>query len=449
MSWDADEWLHHWVGRRTWVLARRFRATWRRRAATASGAVALGLIALMFAKNADDAQRIFTALVERAPYAPLLATPLVFAGIAWATKRWVPEAKGSGIPQVIAAAKGPMTGGKAALTSLRTAGFKYLFTLAALLVGGAVGREGPTVQISAAVMQALHRLFHVPRSAAMVIAGGAAGVSAAFNTPLAGVAFAIEELASAYEQRLAVLAMGAVMISGLVSLGIAGDYLYFGAMRDTISLASSLALCPIAGVVGGLLGGLFSRVLLRFGASPLPAIAWLRARPVAWAAGCGFLVAALGVITSGATWGTGYAGAKAIIEGAQPQTLWFGPGKIAVTLLTALSGIPGGIFAPSLAAGAGIGALIAPLFPHEPRGAVALLGMIGYFVGVVRSPLTAVLIIAEMTDSRAMILPLVATAIIADGVSSLVSREKLYHGLSKGFRGGVSRPAVAGPKREH
>ena len=282
-------------------------------------------------------------------------------------------------------------------------------------------------------MQATHRLFRIDLSAAVLIAGGAAGVSAAFNTPLAGVAFAIEELASAFEQRLALLAMAAVMISGLVSLGLAGDYLYFGAMHNVLSWRSALVICPAAGVVGGLAGGLFSLTLLNFGASPWRTLVWVRRHFVAYAGVCGLLVAIVGYQSGGLTWGTGYATAKAIVEGT-PQPIWFGPEKIAVTLVTALSGVPGGIFAPSLSAGAGIGDWLALLFPGEPLGSVAILGMIGYFVGVVRSPLTAVLIVSEMTDSRAMILPLVATAVIADGVSALVCRERLYHGLSKSFR---------------
>ena len=115
----------------------------------------------------------------------------------------------------------------------------------------------------------------------------------------------------------------------------------------------------------------------------------------------------------------------------QAQPVWFGPAKFLATLATTLSGTPGGIFAPSLAAGAGFGGLVAALFPDQPLGAVVLLGMIGYFVGVVRSPLTAVLIISEMTDSRAMVLPLLATAIIADGVSAFVCKDRLYHSLSQ------------------
>jgi H+/Cl- antiporter ClcA len=83
--------------------------------------------------------------------------------------------------------------------------------------------------------------------------------------------------------------------------------------------------------------------------------------------------------------------------------------------------------------GAGIGHLVAAAFPNDPGGAVVTLGMVAYFVGVVRAPLTAVIIISEATASRGMILPLFATALIADGVSSVISRERLYHGLSRGF----------------
>ena len=422
-----------WVGHRNRLRARRFGATFTRRFATTSGAIALGLVALMFARNADDAQRLFAWAVARWPLAPLFVTPVAMALIVFITRTYAPESRGSGIPQIIAGAHNPDSPAQAPLTSLRTAGFKYVLTLASLLVGGSVGREGPTVQISAAIMKATHKLLGVELTSAVIIAGGAAGVSAAFNTPLAGVAFAIEELASAYEQRLAVLVMGAVMISGLVSLGLAGDYLYFGEMHQMIALKSALVLCPIAGVFGGVCGGLFSRAILTFGATKRRPVAYIRKHPIVWAGACGLLIAAFGVLSRGQTWGTGYEAAKSIIE-AHGQPLWFGPAKLVVTLLTTLSGAPGGIFAPSLSTGAGLGAILASWFPSEPVGAVVLLGMIGYFVGVIRSPLTAVLIISEMTDSRAMILPLVATAIIADGVSALVCRERLYHGLAKAFR---------------
>ncbi|WP_448663260.1 chloride channel protein [Sphingomonas sp. CJ20] len=403
----------------------------RRRIATGVGAVLLGLVALAFAALGDQAQRAFAALVARWPYAPLLLTPALFAGVAWVTRRWFAPARGSGIPQVIAASRDPAAAARGPLVALRTAAAKFGLTLVMLAAGGSVGREGPTVQISAAIMVAVHRVLRVPISAGVYIAGGAAGVSAAFNTPLAGVAFAIEELASAYEQRVAVLVMAAVMIAGFVSLGIAGDYVYFGAMRQTLALGATLAIVPVVGIVGGLAGGMFARGVLGFGKAQHPWLVALRARPVRLALLCGAIVAVVGVAT-GSTWGTGYDTTRDLVE-AQGGSLWFGPAKLVATIATTLSGTPGGIFAPSLAVGAGIGNLVSALFDGAPAGAIVVLGMAAYFTGVVRAPLTGVIIISETTASRGLILPLFATALIADTVSAMVCRERLYHGLSAAF----------------
>ena len=407
-------------------------SVFRRRIATGAGAVLLGLLAIAFAKLGDLAQHLFHQFSTAWPYGALLLTPAIFAGTVYLTKRWASEARGSGIPQVIAASRNPAREALGPLVSLKTGVLKLVMTVLILGAGGSVGREGPTVQVSAAIMVAVHRLLRVPITAGVLIAGGAAGVAAAFNTPLAGVAFAIEELASAYEQKVAVLVMAAVMIAGLVSLGVSGDYIYFGAMHQTLDLRAVLLVAPIAGVAGGLTGGLFSRALLGFSAPGRPWIRSLKQRPVIVAAVCGLIVAVLGITSAGATWGTGYETTRHLVEshGGSP---WFGPAKFLATLATALSGAPGGIFAPSLSVGAGLGDLLADLFPDDPKGAIVLLGMIGYFVGVVRAPLTAVIIITETTASRGMIVPLFATALIADLVSALVCRERLYHGLARPF----------------
>ncbi|WP_421760957.1 chloride channel protein [Devosia sp.] len=405
--------------------------TFRRRVATLTGAILIGLVALAFAYMADAAQRAFAGFAVSFSWTTLFLTPCGFAALVWLTRRCAPDARGSGIPQVIGAAQfhqpelSPML-------SLKTAAFKLVMTIAGLLLGASSGREGPTVQISAALMTAVHRLFGVPLSAAVVIAGGAAGVSAAFNTPLAGIAFAVEELASAYEQRLTLLVMAAVMIAGLVSLGLAGDYVYFGAQHETLSIQSGLLVIPIVAVIGGIGGALFSRVVLFVATGTAKILGPVRRHPVLFAASCGVIVAIIGIAT-GSTWGTGYEPARTLIEGAS-QPIWFAPSKFLATLATAISGIPGGIFAPSLSVGAGLGGLLAPLFGGMPPGAIALIGMTAYFVGVVRAPLTSVIIIMEMTDSHAMLLALFATALIAEGVAAIVCKERLYHGLSKSFR---------------
>jgi H+/Cl- antiporter ClcA len=415
------------------ILARRHGPTapiWRKRAAILTGAIALGLVALLFAKLADEANDLFLRFYHLAKWSALIVTPAMFAGLVWITRRVAPDARGSGIPQIMAARFDP-NGAMRSLASAKTATVKFFVTLAALLAGASVGREGPTVQISATIMAYAHRLFRVPVRASVMVAGGAAGVAAAFNTPLAGVTFAIEELAAAYEQRMTLLVMTAVLISGMVSLGLAGDYVYFGAMTDTLPFGRALLVVPVAGVIGGLTGGVFSRLMLDFSISTWPPLLWVRARPVRTAAVMGLLVAAIGCAT-GLTWGTSYEPARLIITGHDAPS-WFGPAKFVATLATAVSGLPGGIFAPSLATGAGLGDLLRALFPASAAGPVVLLGMIGYFTGVVRAPLTAVVIISEATASHGLLLPLLATALIADSVAGLVCPERLYHGLSKAF----------------
>ncbi len=405
---------------------------WRRRLATLIGALMVGLIALFFAEAGDYAQEAFTRMGHSNPYLPLLVTPAIFAVVAWLTGKVALEARGSGIPQVIAAAYDPDGNEEKRLISLRAAAAKLVLTVAALFGGAPVGREGPTVQLGAAIMMASHKLLRVRVTPGVLIAGGAAGVAAAFNTPLAGIAFAIEELAVAYEQRVAILAMGAVMIAGLTAQSLAGDYIYFGQVDAGLDVSTVLIAAPLAGIFGGMAGGLFSRLFLMLRGPGGRWTSLLRKRPVLTSMLCGLVVAIIGFATSGATWGTGYEPTKEMLAGGDGE-MWFGPAKLVATLATSASAIPGGIFAPSLSVGAGFGQLLTPFFDPEQAGAIVLLGMVGYFVGVVRAPLTAVIILAETTSSTSMILPLFATALIADWAGSKVCSERLYHALAVAF----------------
>lgn len=422
-----------WTIRRARALLRSRGPTslmFRRRVAVVAGAVAIGVIAVLFAAAADTAGEWFERFSRSWCRITLVTTPLGFMALVWLTRRVAPAARGSGIPQVIAARTLPDLG-VATLLTMRTAIVKVGLTLVAILTGASVGREGPTVQLAAATMALSHRWLRVPMRASVVIASGAAGVAAAFNTPLAGILFAIEELAAAYEQRVTLLVLSLIVIAGMVAQSLVGDYVYFGAIGATIPLTSAVLIAPVAGIVGGAAGGLFSRLTLAVALADHPVSRFARRRPLAFAGSCGLVVAVLGVVT-GLTWGTGYTAAHAMIVGIDAP-LWFGPAKFASTLATAVAGLPGGIFAPSLAVGAGVGNLLRAAFPDGPASAIVILGMVAYFAGVVRAPLTAVIILAETTGSRGLMLPMFASAFVADWASTQVCREKLYHGLSRTF----------------
>ncbi|WP_309141158.1 chloride channel protein [Novosphingobium sp. G106] len=144
---------------------------------------------------------------------------------------------------------------------------------------------------------------------------------------------------------------------------------------------------------GGVIRALFAKTMLVAGTSTWRPLTWLRAHPLLRAGLCGCIVAGLGM-TTGLAWGTGYQTGNAVIAG-MGVPAWFGAAKFLSTLATAISGVPGGIFAPSLSVGAGLGDMRRSVFPDYPPGAIVLLGMVAYFTGVVRAPLTAVIIISE------------------------------------------------------
>lgn len=423
-----------WTPKRVRALVRHTGPTsliFRRRLALIGGAVIVGLVALLFAWAADKSGEAFGQVVAQWPLAPLVVSPAGFGLIVWVTRRFAPNAAGSGIPQVIAATRGT-SGPFTRLVDMPTAALKCVLTTAALFVGASVGREGPTVQVSAALLGWTHRLLQVPMRVSVMIAGGAAGVAAAFNTPLAGITFAIEELAAAYEQRMALLVITTVIISGMVSLGLAGNYVYFGGgVEAHLGIGAAISVALVGGLLGGLSGGLFARLTLSAAQAANRLTELRKHYPVGFATLCGLVVASIGVAT-GLTWGTGYAPARELILGGE-LPFWFAPAKFIATLATTISGIPGGIFAPSLATGAGFGHLLRMIFPGEPASAVVLVGMAAYFTGVVRAPLTAVIIITETTGARGFMLPLLAAALIADASAQLLCKERLYHGLARNF----------------
>ncbi|WP_247871843.1 chloride channel protein [Azospirillum sp. TSO35-2] len=407
--------------------------SWRRRLLFWSGAGAVGLIAVLFAVAADHAQHLFQTAVAALPWLPFLVTPLGIALSAWVALRVVPGSQGSGIPQAIAARHIQDPAAKRRLLSPRIAVGKILLTLVGLLCGASIGREGPTVQIGASVMLIAGSLAGLGREPGLILAGGAAGVAAAFNTPLAGIVFAIEEMARSFEKRTSSLVLVAVVAAGLVAIGLLGNYAYFGHTAASVGWGDWKAVLG-TGVVGGLAGGGFSTLLLWLSGRIRHGFGGRLARhPVLVALGCGVALAVIGVATGGLTFGTGYEQARATLDGASVLPWYYAPAKLLATALSGVCGIPGGIFSPSLSVGAGIGSVIGGLLPDSPLGGVVLLSMVGYFAGVVQAPLTAVIIVTEMSASPDMLLPLMVSALIATSLSRLVCPKSVYHAMAEGF----------------
>ena len=145
------------------------------------------------------------------------------------------------------------------------------------------------------------------------------------------------------------------------------------------------------------------------------------------------------MLSGGHAFGTGYIEAQQIVsctgtDSCAVETgLMYPVYKILATVASYLSGIPGGIFAPSLASGAGLGSDLATLFPPELASTIVILGMVGYFSGVVQTPITAFVIVMEMTDNQDLVLALMATSLIASGASKLICKKPIYYALAENF----------------
>jgi H+/Cl- antiporter ClcA len=408
---------------------------WFRRAVFLIGGLCVGAAAVLMAVLADRAQDLFRLVLGVSQAWALVVTPLGFGIGVFLARTVFPNSQGSGIPQVIAARQTDDPVARGALVSLRVAVGKIVVMMIGLCAGASIGREGPTVQVGAAIMGFIGRRAPLIYQRNLLLAGAAAGIAAAFNTPLAGIVFGIEELSRSFEAKASGLVIGCIVAAGVTSLAILGDYTYFGSTAATLPLGRVWLIVPLCAVAGGLLGGTFSRILILCLTGP-PSWSVRRlatGRPIAFAMSCGLGVALCGLAGHHSSYGTGYAEARGILHGQKDLTLLFMPLKFVSTILSAISGIPGGIFAPSLSIGAGLGADFHAVFQSVPIGALALIGMAAYLAGVVQTPITSFVIVSEMTQDHAMIIPLMVTALIADAVSRLVCENGLYHTLSRSF----------------
>ncbi|GAB3265575.1 hypothetical protein GCM10027347_33410 [Larkinella harenae] len=324
------------------------------------------------------------------------------------------------------------------LLSARIAIVKVLSSGILLLGGGAIGREGPTIQISASLFQMINRLQpkgwpQISRQIALVT-GGAAGLAAAFNTPLGGIVFVVEELTQTHITFYRTAVFTAVIIAGMTAQALLGSYLYLGYPTVPTTGLPFLGVAFVTALLAGLAGALFGKVLVlinqyrkRWQTVP---------QQLLWVVGCGLLFASLiywGGIDAA---GTGKPLINHLLFHHPGELPWYVfPARIAGMVLSYSSGGAGGIFATSLSAGAVLGDQIAHMLAIDQSEStvVILVGMVSFLTGVVRSPFTAAILVLEMTDRHSAIFPLLLGGLTAQLVASLVDHRSLYEHLKEGF----------------
>lgn len=406
---------------------------WKQRLVFWIGAILVGLVIVMMIRLSEWAAQSYRLLSLRYAWYHFVVPPVGLGFTAWLTFRFFPGSERSGIPQIKAALELPSAlVERSKLISLKIAFGKMLLPILGLLSGASVGFGGPAVHIGASIMLSLAKAIRFPPiylERGLILAGSAAGFAALFSTPLAGIIFAIEEMGRTLEERLSSLVLTAIIFSGVTAYALLNIPIFLADGALIMPFGLSWLAVPLCGVVGGFFGGLFSKVIiggsrwLNKPGTPIVAVACL----------CGGVISWVNYYSGGATVGTGYQQTKAILLNSVSMDPAFPFLKMLTTSATFFSGIPSGIFVPSFATGAGLGVNLANWIPIAPVSAMVLMCMTAYFSGMLQSPLTSFVIVMEMTNSHEILIPLMATAFFASGISRLINPTPLYLALCNAY----------------
>ncbi len=366
-----------------------------------------------------------------------LFTPVCFLIAWWLVIRFEKFAGGSGIPQVMAAIElaTPQDNHKVKkLLSIRVIIVKILSSFFMILGGGVVGREGPTIQIAGSVFRKINQLLPDwwPKVSKrnMIMTGAAAGLAAAFNTPLGGIVFAIEELTKTHISYFRTALFTAVIIAGLTAQALFGPYLYLGyPVIKGLSVYIFLGVILVA-MLSGLGGSVTGRLLLAF--INLRTRLKTKTKQIAFVLICGLVVAALGFFAGTTLIGSGKMIMTNVLFTSEKYLPWYAPLiRITGSVFSFSTGAAGGIFAPALSSGACIGSVISGWMHLNDSNTNLLIlsGMVGFLTGITRTPFTSSIIVLEMTDRHNLIFYLMLAGMFAGMVALLIDKHSFYDRL--------------------
>lgn len=406
------------------------------------GSVITGFFAVMYAKIFAWGENLLHFILDWHDWMIFIIAPIGFVLSWWLVKEFAPNAKGSGIPQVMAAVElaNPKEHRKIrSLLSIKIIVFKIISSVVLVIGGGAVGREGPTIQIAGSIFRKVNEYLPEwwPKISKknMIMTGAAAGLAAAFNTPLGGIVFAVEELSKTHINYFKTALFTAVIIAGLTAQTLAGSYLYLGYPKtNDVSL---MVMFPII-LVGGIAGILASQLSVTM----LKISDWKKRKlktdrsNVLFLVVCALVIAFISFFISREVLGSGKEIMERVLFTPDKHEDWYVPIlRMLGPALSFTSGGAGGIFAPALTAGASIGSVISGIIHLTPNetNVVILAGMVAFLTGITRAPFTSAIIVLEMTDRHSLIFHLMLAGMVSSLFSILVSRHSLYDVLKMNF----------------
>jgi len=399
--------------------------------------VITGLAAVIFARLFGLAEKGTAFIVQYDARLLFILSPLCFVASWWVVRKFAPYARGSGIPQTMAAIElaNPKNNHKIKkLLSIRIVLVKVLSSLVLATGGGVIGREGPTIQIAGSVFREVNQLLPQwwPKISKrnMIMTGAAAGLAAAFNTPLGGIVFAVEELTKTHISYFKTALFSAVLIAGLSAQALLGPYLYLG-YPDVSHLSGWVFIAVIiVAMITGLLGSLMSKIIL-------VVFRWkstfkYKSQYLTYAVICAMIIATLAFFVNENMLGSGKAIMATTLFTGNKVLPWYTPLlRVVGPVLSFTIGGAGGIFAPALSAGASMGSELSGWLHLSPTNTnlVILCGMVGFLTGVTRTPFTSAILVLEMTDRHNVIFYLMLAGMIASIIAIIIDRHSLYDHL--------------------
>ncbi|CAI8805974.1 chloride channel protein [Chryseobacterium sp. IT-36CA2] len=406
------------------------------------GSVITGFFAVMYAQVFAWGEHLMNFIFDWHAWMIFIIAPIGFVLSWWLVKEFAPNAKGSGIPQVMAAVElaNPKEHRKIRnLLSIKIIFFKILSSVILVIGGGAVGREGPTIQIAGSVFRKVNEYLPEwwPKISKknMIMTGAAAGLAAAFNTPLGGIVFAVEELSKTHINYFKTALFTAVIIAGLTAQTLAGSYLYLGYPKtNDVSL---MVMFPIilVGATAGILASQLSVIMLKLNSWKKKKLKTDKAN-VVFLIICALIIASIAYFINREILGSGKEIMERVLFTKDKHEDWYVPIlRMLGPALSFTSGGAGGIFAPALTAGASIGSVISGIIHLTPNetNVVILAGMVAFLTGITRAPFTSAIIVLEMTDRHSLIFHLMLAGMVSSIASILVSRHSLYDVLKVNF----------------
>jgi len=406
------------------------------------GSVITGFFAVMYAKIFAWGENLLHFIIDWHAWMIFIIAPIGFVLSWWLVKEFAPNAKGSGIPQVMAAVElaNPKEHTKIrSLLSLKIIFFKIISSVVLVIGGGAIGREGPTIQIAGSVFRKVNEYLPGwwPKISKknMIMTGAAAGLAAAFNTPLGGIVFAVEELSKTHINYFKTALFTAVIIAGLTAQTLAGSYLYLGYPKtNDVSLMVMFPIILVAGIAG-ILASQLSVTMLKMSDWKKRNLKTDRSN-IVFLVVCALVIASIAYFINREILGSGKEIMQRVLFTPDKHEDWYVPIlRMLGPALSFTSGGAGGIFAPALTAGASIGSVISGaihLTPNESN-VVILGGMVAFLTGITRAPFTSAIIVLEMTDRHSLIFHLMLAGMVSSIVSILVSRHSLYDVIKVNF----------------